>query len=53
VTNVHPDSKSVDVTNLATGEKMTENFDALVLSTGASAIIPPVPGVVDKDGIPR
>ena len=47
---VHPESKSVDVRNLETGETFTDIYDRLVLATGASAVIPPIGGM-DKDHV--
>lgn len=44
------DSKTVSVTDLQTGITREEGYDALVLSTGARAITPPLPGI-DLPGI--
>ncbi|MEI8059481.1 MAG: FAD-dependent oxidoreductase, partial [Ferruginibacter sp.] len=43
-------AKTVAVKNLSSGEVYYENYDKLVLSTGASPIRPPLPGI-DNDGI--
>lgn len=45
VTAISPLEKTVTVRNLATGEEYTESYDHLVLSPGASPIVPPIPGV--------
>ncbi len=43
-------NKTVQIKNLQTGEVYQQNYDALVLSTGASPIKPPLPGI-DLPGI--
>ena len=45
VTSIDPGAKSVTVRNLSTGEVYAEAYDHLVLSPGASPIVPPIPGV--------
>jgi NADPH-dependent 2,4-dienoyl-CoA reductase/sulfur reductase-like enzyme/rhodanese-related sulfurtransferase len=45
VTAVDPAARTVSVTDLATGESFTDHFDVLVLATGVSPIVPPLPGV--------
>ena len=45
VTAIHPDAKTVDVKNLATGETFAEPYDKLILSPGARPTQPPLPGV--------
>ena len=45
VTSIDPAAKSVTVRNLSTGEVYAEAYDHLVLSPGASPIVPPIPGV--------
>ena len=45
VTAIHPDAKTVDVKNLATGEAFTEHYDKLILSPGAKPTQPALPGV--------
>ncbi len=44
VVSVNSDDKSVEV-KTATGETYTETYDKLILSPGASAIKPPIPGI--------
>lgn len=49
VTAIHPDSKTVSVKNLETGENFTESYDKLILSPGAKPTQPRLPGVhMDK-----
>ncbi len=46
---IHPDSKTVTVKNLATGEVFEESYDKLLLSPGAKPTQPRLPGVgLDK-----
>jgi NADPH-dependent 2,4-dienoyl-CoA reductase/sulfur reductase-like enzyme/rhodanese-related sulfurtransferase len=47
---IDPDSKTVDLKNVETGEVTTESYDKLVLSPGAPSIRPPLPGI-DLPGI--
>ncbi len=47
---IWPDNKTVDLRNVATGEVSTRNYDRLVLSPGAKAIRPPMPGI-DLPGV--
>jgi NADPH-dependent 2,4-dienoyl-CoA reductase/sulfur reductase-like enzyme/rhodanese-related sulfurtransferase len=49
VTAVNPHEHTVSVKNLATGEEFTESYDKLILSPGSSPLIPPIPGVDDRD----
>ncbi|MET9211578.1 MULTISPECIES: FAD-dependent oxidoreductase [unclassified Nocardia] len=42
---VDPVARTVTVRALESGREYVESFDELVLSTGASAVVPPVPGV--------
>ena len=45
VTAIHPDTKTADVKNLATGEVFAESYDKLILSPGARPTQPALPGV--------
>jgi NADPH-dependent 2,4-dienoyl-CoA reductase/sulfur reductase-like enzyme/rhodanese-related sulfurtransferase len=48
VTSIDRSAKQVHVKNLETGEEYDESYDKLILSPGAKATIPDVPGVDDK-----
>lgn len=37
--------KTLTVRNLTTGAVFTDSYDALILATGATAVVPPIPGV--------
>ena len=50
VTGIDRDRKEIEVQDLKTGETYRDHYDALVLSTGARAIRPPLPGI-DLPGI--
>jgi NADPH-dependent 2,4-dienoyl-CoA reductase/sulfur reductase-like enzyme/rhodanese-related sulfurtransferase len=50
VTRIDPDARCIEVTNLKTGERYHEHYDQLLLSPGAHAIRPPLPGI-DLPGI--
>lgn len=41
---IHPGQRSVEVKNLRTGEVFTDPYDALVIATGAQAVVPPIKG---------
>lgn len=45
VTAIHPDRKTVSVTNLDTGKTFEERYDKLLLSPGAKPTQPRLPGV--------
>ena len=45
VTAIHPDSKTVSVKNLETGEIFEESYDTLLLSPGAKPVWPNLPGM--------
>ena len=45
VTAIDRQRKTVDVTNLETGDRYTESYDKLILSTGATPFRPPIPGI--------
>lgn len=48
VTGIDTKSKTVTVHNLATGDKYTESYDKLIVSTGAEPIKPPLTGLHDS-----
>ena len=45
VTAIHPDRKTVAVTNLETGEAFEESYDKLLLSPGAKPVLPKLRGM--------
>lgn len=45
VTAIHPEAHIVEVRNVHTGEKSVEKYDKLVLTPGAKALRPPMPGL--------
>jgi NADPH-dependent 2,4-dienoyl-CoA reductase/sulfur reductase-like enzyme/rhodanese-related sulfurtransferase len=45
VVAVRPDRREVEVRDLATGRAFAERYDALILATGAAAVVPAIPGV--------
>jgi len=45
VTAIDPAKKTVQVLNELTGESYELNYDKLVLSPGASPVVPPIPGI--------
>lgn len=45
VTSISRSEKTVEVTNLLSGETYELSYDKLILSPGASPIVPPIPGV--------
>lgn len=48
VTAIDPTHKTVTVQNQETGVVIVDHYDKLVLATGASAVIPPIPGANGK-----
>lgn len=42
---INPDVKQVDVLNELTGEQYSLSYDKLILSPGASPVVPPIPGI--------
>ncbi|MBN1411756.1 MAG: FAD-dependent oxidoreductase [Spirochaetales bacterium] len=48
VTRIVPDKKTIEFTDLSTGESAMETYDKLILSPGAYAIKPPIPGINDE-----
>lgn len=50
VTSVDPANKTVTVKNLTSGDVYTEEWDRLLLSTGAAPVVPPLPGL-QEDGV--
>ncbi|WP_154368352.1 FAD-dependent oxidoreductase [Maribacter luteus] len=50
ITRIDRKNKQVEFTDLVTGEKGSQPYDKLIISTGATANMPPIPGS-DLDGI--
>lgn len=44
---IHPEEHTVTVRRLEDGSEYTETYDKLILSPGAQAVVPPLPGVGD------
>ena len=44
-TKINPTEKTVDFTNLITGEKGSLSYDKLIVATGATPRKPPIPGI--------
>jgi len=49
VTSINAENHTVSVRNLITGDVFSESYDKLILSPGSSPLIPPIPGVDDRD----
>ncbi len=49
VIEIKPAEKQVKVKNLQTGEVYIESYDKLLLTTGSSPLIPPIPGADNPD----
>ncbi len=45
VLSINPDEKCLEVKNLITGEIFIDQYDTLIIATGAQAIAPPIKGV--------
>ncbi len=45
VTQIDPDNKKLLIKNVQTGETVEDSFDKLIISTGSSPFIPPIPGI--------
>ncbi|MGE5422049.1 MAG: FAD-dependent oxidoreductase [Ignavibacteriales bacterium] len=50
VTRIIPDVKEIEITEAASGRIYKENYDVLILSPGASPIVPSIPGA-DLDNV--
>lgn len=46
--SIQPDNKTITIHNHNTGEEYEESYDSLVLSMGADAAMPPIPGIDSK-----
>lgn len=43
--SIQPDNKTITIHNHNTGEEYEESYDSLILSMGADAAMPPIPGI--------
>ena len=50
VKSILPDAKQIEVIDLKTGDSYREEYDKIILSSGADPIKPPLPGI-DMEGI--
>ncbi len=50
VLSVSPDKKTLTVRNLNSGETFEDSYDALMVSTGCTSVVPPIPGA-DNSGV--
>ncbi len=46
--SIQPDNKTITIHNHNTGEEYEESYDSLILSMGADASMPPIPGIDSK-----
>ena len=46
--SIQPDNKTITIHNHNTGEEYEESYDSLILSMGADAAMPPIPGIDSK-----
>lgn len=49
IIKINPNNKTVLAKNLITGESYEESYDKLILSPGAEAFVPPIPGVNSRN----
>lgn len=47
--SIDPETKTVTIQNLQTGEVYQESYDKLLLSPGARPIVPPIPGLEENE----
>ena len=48
VLSINPDLKQVEVKDLSTNSVFTDNYDKLIIATGASSVLPPIKGTDRK-----
>lgn len=49
VLSINPDKKTLEIKNLTTNEVITDNYDKLVIATGARNVVPPIKGADSKN----
>lgn len=49
VLSINPDKKTLEIKNLTTNEVITDNYDKLVIATGARSVVPPIKGADSKN----
>lgn len=52
VTKIDPDNKEIEFTILDSGEKGVYKYDRLIITTGASPVMPPIPGIELENIVP-
>lgn len=50
VTSINREEKTVTVVNLDNGEESVHGYDKLVIATGATPVVPPIPGI-EAEGV--
>jgi CoA-disulfide reductase len=49
VVKINPENKTITIKNVQTEEEYEESYDKLLLSPGARPIVPPIPGIKEKE----
>mgnify|MGYP000524115107 CR=1 FL=1 len=52
VTKIDPEKKEIYYKDLVSGEEGTDSYDSLVIATGATPIMPPIPGIELENILP-
>ncbi|MFW6378358.1 MAG: FAD-dependent oxidoreductase [Bacillota bacterium] len=52
VTKIDPENKEVHYKDLVSGETGTDSYDSLIIATGATPIMPPIPGIELENILP-
>ncbi|WP_203362700.1 FAD-dependent oxidoreductase [Bacillus sp. REN10] len=51
VTNIHRSNKTITAKHVKTGEQYEETYDVLILATGATPVIPNIPGIDQANNV--